>query len=273
MFAGQDDLKNKLFQLVDSHCHIDRCDLNAFGFTSPNDFIEAGLKNNIVHMLCVCVDLPYFEPLLALAESHKNLSCSVGAHPADPHDPEPTVEILECLGSRSSKVIAVGETGLDYYHCKGDVTWQKDRFRNHIRAAKSLKKPLIIHTREAKADTLEILKQEKADQIGGVLHCFTEDLNFAKAAMDLGFYISFSGIVTFKNAQNLQDVAKNIPKEYLLVETDAPYLTPVPHRGKPNQPAYVRHVAEFLAELRGESLLDLAAQTTENFKKLFRIDF
>jgi len=163
--------------------------------------------------------------------------------------------------------------GLDYYHCKGDVTWQKDRFRNHIRAAKSLKKPLIIHTREAKADTLEILKQEKADQIGGVLHCFTEDLNFAKAAMDLGFYISFSGIVTFKNAQNLQDVAKNIPKEYLLVETDAPYLTPVPHRGKPNQPAYVRHVAEFLAELRGESLLDLAAQTTENFKKLFRIDF
>jgi len=263
------NLENNL-KLVDSHCHLDRCDLKALGYESMEQCLIETRKNHITHLLCVCVDLPNFKSVRDLAQKYPDMiHCSVGAHPADPHDPEPSEQDLINLAS-DDLVLAIGETGLDYFHCKGDVTWQKNRFKTHIRAARSVNKPLIIHTRDAREDTLSILKSEHAQEVGGVLHCFTENLEFAEACMDLGFYISFSGIVTFKNAKDLQEVAKRIPKERLLIETDAPYLTPMPYRGKPNQPSYVRHVAEFLAELRGESLLELAAQTTKNFSDCFK---
>ena len=258
-------------KLVDSHCHIDRCDLKSLGFSSVQEIISEAKSKEIIHMLCVCVDIPNFQAVRDLAEKYPDcISCSVGAHPADPHDPEPSLEDLINLAS-DPLVVAIGETGLDYFHCKGDITWQQDRFRTHIQAAIAVNKPLIIHTREAREDTLRILKEENASKVGGVLHCFTENWEMAKSAMDLGFYISFSGIVTFKNAKDLQEVAVKIPKDFLLIETDAPYLTPVPYRGKPNQPAYVRHVAEFLADLRGEPLETLAESTTANFSRLFKI--
>ncbi len=261
-----------LIKLIDSHCHLDRCDFKSLGFDSLEGCITEAKSKGIVHMLCVCVDLKDFKAVRDLAEKYPEIiSCSVGAHPADPSDsdhPEPTYEELLAL-AKDPLVIAIGETGLDYFHCKGDITWQQERFRTHIQVAKEVKKPLIIHTREAQADTLRILQEENAQEIGGVLHCFTETWEMAQSAMELGFYISFSGIVTFKNAKELQAVALKIPKEKLLIETDAPYLTPVPFRGKPNQPAYVRYVAEFLAELRSESLLDLAESTTANFERLF----
>lgn len=266
----KDNLKNTI-KLVDSHCHLDRCDLKTLGFESIDQCLIETRKNHIVHLLCVCVDLPNFKAVRDLAEQYPDMiHCSVGAHPADPHDPEPSEQELIQLAS-DDLVLAIGETGLDYFHCKGDITWQQNRFKTHIRAAKSVNKPLIIHTRDAQEDTLKFLKSEGADQVGGVMHCFTESWEFAKSCMDLGFYISFSGIVTFKNAKDLQEVAKKVPIDKLLIETDAPYLTPVPYRGKPNQPAYVRHVAEFLAELRGESLLDLAERTTQNFCDLFKV--
>jgi TatD DNase family protein len=168
-------------------------------------------------------------------------------------------------------VVAIGETGLDYFRSEGDLSWQQDRFRTHIRAAIRAGKPLIIHTREARADTLKILKEEGADQIGGVLHCFTEDWETARAALDMNFYISLSGILTFRNAEQIQEVAKKVPENRLLIETDSPYLAPIPKRGKPNYPAYVRHVAEFLADLRGNTLQEIADITTRNFYSLFTV--
>ncbi len=265
-------IKPKELKLVDSHCHLDRCDLAALGYESMDQCILATKENQIAHLLCVCVELPNFKSVRDLAQKYPDMiHCSVGAHPADPHDPEPSEQDLITLAS-DPLVVALGETGLDYFHCKGDITWQKNRFKTHIRAARAVKKPLIIHTREAREDTLNILKSENAQEVGGVLHCFTETLEFAEACIDLGFYISFSGIITFKNAKELQEVAKKIPLNKLLIETDAPYLTPMPYRGKPNQPSYVRHVAEFLADLRGESVLDLAEQTTKNFCDLFKIN-
>lgn len=261
-----------LIKLVDSHCHLDRCDLKTLGFLSVGECIASARDLGVCHLLSVCVDLNEFDSIRRLAEQYPDfVSCSVGFHPADAATevhPEPSYSELLDL-AKDNLVVAIGETGLDYYHCKGDIAWQQERFRTHIRVARAVQKPLIIHTREAREDTLRILIEEKAQEVGGVLHCFTEDLAMAQAAMDLGFYISFSGIVTFKNAKELQAVAKEIPKEKLLIETDAPYLTPVPFRGKPNQPGYVRYVAEFLAELRGESLLDLAESTTLNFERLF----
>jgi TatD DNase family protein len=254
--------------LVDSHCHLDMLDLTATdGSLQP--FLDAARDNGIEHMLCVSVNFEDWPRMRDKVRGHPEVSVSVGVHPdhADCH--EPTVaELVERAGEAG--VVAIGETGLDYYHGEGDLEWQRERFRTHIRAARECGKPLIIHTREAREDTLRILREEQAGDVGGVMHCFTEDYDMARQAMDFGFYISFSGIVTFKNALELKEVARQVPLERLLVETDSPYLAPVPKRGKPNQPAYVRHVAEYLAELRGESFAELAAATTGNFYRLFR---
>jgi TatD DNase family protein len=205
----------------------------------------------------------------ALVAPYPQISLSVGVHPnvRDGHDP--SVDELIILGA-DDKVIAIGETGLDYFRSEGDLDWQHQRFRNHINAAKALKKPLIIHTREAKLDTLRILEEEGASEVGGIIHCFTEDWEFAHKALDLNFYISFSGIVTFNSAKDIQEVAKKVPADRFLIETDSPYLAPAPFRGRPNYPTYVRYVAEKLAELRGTTVDQIAAASTENFYRLFK---
>ena len=208
--------------------------------------------------------------MLEIVEQHGRVSASVGLHPNEQDGHDPDVDELVAY-AKHPKVIAIGETGLDYFRSEGDLDWQRDRFRRHITAAKQAGKPLIIHSRDAKEDTLRILEEESAGEAGGVMHCFTGDWDMAKRAMDLNFYISFSGIVTFKSARELQEVATRMPAERYLVETDSPYLAPVPHRGKPNQPAFVRHVAEFIAELRGESYEQVAAETTRNFEHLFKV--
>jgi TatD DNase family protein len=256
--------------LVDSHCHLDRLDFAKLG-GDIDDALAAARQHDVTHMLCVCIDMDNFPAVAALANRYPQVFASVGVHPneKDARDPE----ILELVTlAQSAKVVAIGETGLDYFHGKGDLEWQRERFRRHIRSAKESGKPLIIHTRDAKEDTLRIMREEGAKEIGGVMHCFTEDWAMAEQAMALGFYISFSGIVTFRNADSLREVARRVPLERLLVETDAPYLTPVPYRGKSNQPAYVRYVAEHIAEIRGESLDEIASVTTSNFFKLFQLD-
>ncbi|MEX2353540.1 MAG: TatD family hydrolase, partial [Gammaproteobacteria bacterium] len=199
---------------------------------------------------------------------HDCLSASVGVHPNTSVTDEITVEALAAF-AQEDKVVAIGETGLDYFRSEGDLEWQRERFRTHIRAAREINKPLIIHCREAKEDVLQILKEEQADQVGGVMHCFVEDLDTALRAIDLNFRISFSGIVTFKNAKELKEVAKQVPDSSLLIETDSPYLAPMPYRGKQNQPAYVRYVAEHLAQLRQVSLEQIASITTTNYRMLF----
>ena len=251
--------------LVDSHCHIP-----VLGDEIPvEDVLETARQLGVSHMLCVSVDLETYPLILQLAQQHANIFASVGLHPNSDVKQEPQVDELVSL-ARSPEVVAIGETGLDYYRSTGELDWQRQRFRNHIQAAKQAQKPLIIHSREARPDVINILKEEGAEAIGGVMHCFVDNWETAQQAMDLGFYISFSGIVTFKNAREVQEVAKKVPIDRLLVETDAPYLTPVPYRGKPNLPAYVRHVAEFLAELKQESYEKIAEQTSENFFHLFK---
>lgn len=252
--------------LVDSHCHLN--------FPEFADNMQAVLQamedNGVTHALCVSVTLDKFPEVLAVAQAHDNFYASVGIHPDYEDIPAFTVEELVRLAS-SPKVIAIGETGLDYFRLTGDLEWQRERFRLHIRAARQSGKPLIIHTRSAAEDTLRVMREEGADQIGGVMHCFTESWEVAEAAMELGFYISFSGIVTFKNAAALKEVAQKVPLERMLVETDSPYLAPVPYRGKTNQPAFVKHVAEEIASLRGISLEAVAEATTRNFFKLFKL--
>ncbi|OUD15559.1 TatD family hydrolase [Thioflexithrix psekupsensis] len=251
--------------LVDSHCHLDQITVD-----TPENLIETAHLKGVSHFLCVAIDESNISTVLALATQFDSVFASVGVHPAHLTESTPEMTVDELLQlADNDRVIAIGETGLDYYHHKGDLAWQKQRFRNHIAAAKEIGKPLIIHTRESHEDTLAILKQEKADHIGGVMHCFVEDWETAQKAMDLGFYISLSGIVTFKTAKVLHDVAKKMPLSHLLVETDAPYLAPVPHRGKVNQPAYVCYVADYIAELRNESVEDIASATTDNFFRLF----
>jgi TatD DNase family protein len=251
--------------LVDSHCHLDMLCQDQAALAAVLDEAQ---QYDVQHMLCVSVSLERFAPMLALIEPYTQISASVGVHPDGTGVEEPSVEALAEL-AQHERVVAVGETGLDYYRVEGDVEWQRERFRRHIRAAREVQKPLIVHTRAAREDTLKIMAQEDAAQVGGVLHCFTEDWEMAQAAMDMNFYISFSGIVTFKNARDLQAVARQVPIERMLVETDSPYLAPVPRRGKTNQPAYVRYVAEYLAELREESLDTVASETTRNFYNLF----
>ena len=249
---------------VDSHCHLD------FPGLAENlpDMLAQMRHNDVVGALCVSVNLADFPKVLALVEQHPNIYASVGVHPDYEGVEEPGVACLVEL-ARHPKVIAIGETGLDYFRLKGDLEWQRARFRNHIRAARECGKPLLIHTREAAADTLRIMKEENAAKVGGVMHCFTETWEVAEAVLAMGFHISFSGIVTFRNAAQLKEVARRVPLERILIETDAPYLAPVPHRGKQNQPAYVRHVAEEIAVLRGIDVDEVGRCTTENFLRLF----
>lgn len=254
--------------LVDSHCHLNMLDLTPYD-GQLQGVIDAAAAADVMTMLCISVDLPTLPAVLQIANQFSNVYASVGVHPNDSKDEPVTFEQLIQLAA-PTKVIAIGETGLDYFRSSGDLEWQRDAFRTHIRAAKALQKPLVIHTRDAKADTLKILQEENAQEVGGVFHCFTEDWDTASAAIDLGFYISFSGIVTFKNATALQAVAKQISLDRMLVETDSPYLAPIPHRGKPNYPAYTRLVAEFIAQLRNESLAEIAQHTTQNFYSLFK---
>ena len=222
------------------------------------------------HLLCVAIDLDAYPAMLALVEPHAEVSVSVGVHPNERDATEPDPHALVEL-ARHPRNVAIGETGLDYFHGTGDLEWQRERFRRHIAAARLAKKPLIIHSRDARADTLAILRDEGAAEVGGVMHCFTEDWATAAAAMDLGFYISFSGIVTFRNAADLREVARRVPDDRLLIETDSPYLAPVPHRGKPNHPRYVAHVAAQLAELRGADADAIANLTSDNFARLFGV--
>jgi TatD DNase family protein len=251
--------------LVDSHCHLD---FPEFAGDIPK-VLNAMKENRVGWALCAGVTLERFPGMLELVEPHPNLFAAVGVHP-DTEQPaqEPDVATLLRLADHP-KVVAIGETGLDYYRLTGDLEWQRERFRAHIRAARECGKPLIIHTRSAAADTLRVLKEEGAEQVGGVFHCFTETVDVARQALDLGFHVSFSGIVTFKNAVELKEVARTVPLDRLLVETDAPYLAPVPYRGKTNQPAYVLHVAEEIARLRELSLDAVAEASTDNFFRLF----
>ena len=249
---------------IDSHCHLDFPELA----NRLDDIFARMRENKVTHALCVSVNLEDFPKVLALAEAHAHLYASVGVHPDYPEVSEPSVDELVRL-AQHPKIVAIGETGLDYYRLNGDLEWQRQRFRNHIRAAKECSKPLIIHTRSAAEDTLRIMQEEGASEAGGVMHCFTESWEVAAAALELGFYISFSGIVTFKNATALKEVAKKVPLERLLIETDAPYLAPVPFRGKTNDPSLVKHVAEEIARLRGCDAAQIAQQTTSNFYRLF----
>jgi TatD DNase family protein len=249
---------------IDSHCHINFPELN-----KKIDQVLGNMKdNNISHALCVSVTLDKIDEILNLTEKYSNIYASVGVHPDYEDIEEPDIDTLFNY-SREKKIVAIGETGLDYFRLKGDLTWQRDRFRTHIRAAIKSKLPLIIHTRNAQEDTISIMKEEGAHSTTGVMHCFTESYEMAKQAIDLGFYISFSGIITFKNAENLRETVKKIPIENILIETDSPYLAPVPNRGKLNEPANVRYVAEKIAELKGISIEEVAEITTNNFFKLF----
>lgn len=250
---------------IDSHCH-----LNFPGLKESIDTILTDMAaNNVSHALCVSVDMPGALEVTELADKYENLYASVGIHPDYELGDKPTQEDIVRL-AQHSKVIAIGETGLDYYRLTGNnLEWQRERFRTHIRAAIECGKPLIIHTRSAAEDTLRIMQEERADAIGGVMHCFTETLGVAKVAIDLGFYISFSGIVTFKNATTVKDVVRQVPLDRILIETDAPYLAPVPYRGKTNQPSYVKYVAEEIARLRNMDVEAIGNATSANFRRLF----
>ena len=255
---------------VDSHCHLDCIDLVDFN----NDFdqlVKHSRDSEIEHMLCVSINLKEYPSMLEKVRTYPNISVSAGMHPMADQSDEFSIEYLTTLAT-DEKVVAIGETGLDYFYHKGDPTWQQERFRTHIQVANTVGKPVIIHTRDAGLDTIEILQQEKADQCGGVIHCFTETQDFANQAMELGFMISISGIVTFKNADTLRKIVKTIPDERLLIETDSPYLAPIPHRGKQNQPAYVKHVAETLAEIRNTSVEHIAEVSRNNFYELFKLE-
>ena len=249
---------------VDSHCHVD---FPALVEQMP-DILQRMQTNRVSHALCVSVNMPDWPALINLVERHAPLWASVGVHPDYEETIEPTIEDLVSR-SAHSRVVAIGETGLDYFRLTGDLEWQRERFRCHIRAARACQLPLIIHTRSAAADTLRLMREEGAEQVGGVMHCFTESWEVAEAAIEMNFYISFSGIVTFKTATALQEVAKRVPLNRLLIETDSPYLAPVPHRGKLNDPSKVIHVAEKIALLRNCSLKEIEEASTKNFFNLF----
>jgi TatD DNase family protein len=256
---------------IDSHCHINFPELAQ----RLPELLHNMRENKVSHALCVAVDLPDFPSVLALAEAHENIFASVGVHPDYVDTPEPSAESLVEL-SQHPKIIAIGETGLDYFRLKGDLEWQRERFRQHIRASRISGKPLIIHTRAASEDTLRIMQEEGAGTdkggVAGVMHCFTESLEVAQAAIEMGFYISFSGILSFKSAKDLQTVARALPLERILIETDSHYLAPMPHRGKTNEPAFVKHVGEFLADLKGVSTEEVQRVTTQNFCDLFKLN-
>ena len=254
-------------EIIDSHCHINFPELKG-DLAGLMDRME---KADVTRALCVSVSLEAFPEVLGLAETHSNVYASVGVHPNHDEGEEPGADQLTGLAAHP-RIVAIGETGLDYFRLEGDLSWQRERFRIHIRAAKQAGKPLIIHTREAGADTIKILREENAAVVGGVMHCFTETWEVAQAALEMNFLISFSGILTFKNAAALRGVAEKVPLESALVETDSPYLAPVPHRGKTNEPAYVRFVAEELARIKGVPLETVAAKTSANFRSLFKVE-
>jgi TatD DNase family protein len=256
---------------IDSHCHLDRVDLRHYG----GDFarlMEATVESGVSHLLCVGIDLESYPAMRALVDPYPDVAVSVGVHPNTESDDlevaGSTVDVLIALAA-DPRVVAIGETGLDYFHGRGDLGPQRERFRTQIAAAHACGKPLIVHTRDAREDTISILREERAEDIGGVLHCFTEDWDMARQGLDLGFYVSFSGIVTFKNAADLREVARRVPLDRLLIETDSPYLAPVPYRGKPNEPRHVAHVAACIAALRGLSVEELASVTAANYFRLF----
>lgn len=249
---------------VDSHCHLDFPELAK----NLPDILSRMAQNKVSHALVVSVNLPNWPGLMELVAPHANLYASVGVHPDYEDTPEPSVDELVGM-TQSPKVVAIGETGLDYFRLSEPLEWQRERFRTHIRASRRSGLPLIIHTRSASADTLRIMKEEGADEYGGVMHCFTESWEVAQAAMEMNFYISLSGIVTFKKAEDLHELAKKLPLDRLLIETDSPYLAPVPHRGKMNDPSNVMHVAEKIADLRGIPVAEVAEHSTNNFFNLF----
>ena len=255
--------------LVDSHCHLDCIDLTDFD-NNFDRFIQHTLDNGIEHMLCVSINLKKYPEMLEKVRHYSNISVSAGMHPMADESDDFSSEYLIELAS-DEKVVAIGETGLDYYYHKDNPQWQRERFRTHLQVANQLKKPVIIHTRDAGDDTLEILDQENVDQCGGVIHCFTETQTFANQAIEMGLMISISGIVTFRNADALRKIAKSIPDDHLLIETDSPYLSPIPHRGKQNQPAYVKYVAQTLAKIRNTSVEHIAEISRNNFYRLFNL--
>ncbi len=256
--------------LTDSHCHLHMLDLTEFD-NNLNSIIEASKHNNVLKLLCVGTTLEDLPEILSIAHQYQDVNASLGLHPNENPPVLPSVEQLIELAKKSPKIVAIGETGLDYFRSEGDLEWQRERFRNHIRAARQVMKPIIIHSREARQDTLKILKEENAREVGGVFHCFTEDWETASEAIDLGFYVSFSGIVTFKNAVSLQEVAKKLPLQHMLIETDSPFLAPNPFRGKMNQPAFVKYVAESIALLKDIELEEVARETTQNYQRLFKV--
>jgi len=253
---------------IDSHCHLDQLDLAEFDNNFEN-ILHNAHDNQVTKMLCVCIDMQNVNAVIKIAEKYPQIFASVGVHPSDLAE-NPNFEHLSQLAAHP-KVIAIGETGLDYFRGKEHRDTQLARFETHIAVAKALNKPLIIHTREAKADTIALLSDNQAQAVGGVMHCFTEDWTMAQQALDLGFYISISGIVTFKNAENVREVAKKVPLERLLIETDAPYLAPYPHRGETNEPSYIVHTIEKLSQIKKISIKSVISNTTSNFKKLFNL--
>ena len=259
----------KTLMLVDSHCHLDCIDLSDFDNNFDN-LIQHSHDAGVEHMLCVSINLQKYPEMLEKVRNYPNISVSVGMHPMADETDEFSIEYLSELAS-DEKVVAIGETGLDYYYHKDNPQWQQERFRAHIQVANQLNKPVIVHTRDAGDVTLNILRQENADRCGGVIHCFTETQAFADQAIEMGLMISISGIVTFKNADALRQIAKSIPDDHLLIETDSPYLAPMPHRGKQNQPAYVQYVAETLAEIRNTSVEYIAEISRNNFYRLFNL--
>ncbi|MDH5423801.1 MAG: YchF/TatD family DNA exonuclease [Gammaproteobacteria bacterium] len=248
---------------IDSHCHIDCIDLNGYQ-NNINELMKEVSANNVEHMLCVCIDLYGFDKMYDAVKDYAQISVSAGMHPTHAVGDALSVETILQYASKE-EVVAVGETGLDYFYQKDKPEWQKLRFRHHISAAKTVSKPVIVHTREAQADTLKILKEESVQDCGGVIHCFTEDWAFAKAALDQNLYISFSGIATFKTAEQIREVIRKVPENRFLIETDSPYLAPVPMRGKQNQPGYVKYVAECVANERNLSVEEVAAISKQNF--------
>ena len=256
-------------KLVDSHCHLDMLDLAPHGGELAPVLAHAR-SQGVCHMLCVSIDMETLPAMLRLVEPLADVSASAGVHPNEQHGVEPEVDDLVRL-SHLPKVVAIGETGLDYFRVEGEPEWQRERFRRHIAAARLARKPLIVHSRDAFRDTLRILDDERARDAGGVMHCFTGTWLQARRVLDLGFYVSFSGIVTFNSARDIREAATKVPLERMLIETDSPYLAPVPHRGRSNHPGYVRHVAECIAGLRGIPVEEVAAATTANFQRLFGV--
>ncbi|MDB6062124.1 MAG: hydrolase TatD [Verrucomicrobiaceae bacterium] len=253
--------------LVDSHCHLDRLNLEPYA-GDLGAALAAARARSVTRMLCVSVERGNIDTICAIARDHEGVYASVGVHPLDVKDEQETVAGLSALGERA-EVVAIGETGLDYYYSRDNALAQQQSFRVHLLAAAQVRKPVIVHTRDAREDTIALIREYGDSEVGGVLHCFTESWEMARQALDLNYYISFSGIITFKNAAELREVVKQVPLDRLLVETDSPYLAPVPFRGKSNEPKYTREVAECVAELRGESFERIAEITSANFDRLF----